>query len=283
MPDAGQGEDDAEIEEGPAFALAVAAQGKVDVLLEPGAERDVPAAPELGDGQGPVGKVEVVLEVEAEEPCRADGNVRVAGEVVVDFQGVEEPAEPGRRGVDGCLAGDFSDVGPEGIGQDDLLRKADDDAVDAGHKAVCIHGPGLNLRLEVFPLHDGAGHYLRKESNVKRRVKRAAGRGISPVDIDEVGDGRKYDEGNPEEGLRFRRPTQVYADLPEEGPVLAVDEDIEDGRNRDRQYERGPAFPEALCPESFATVSSETPVSVLMSPTLAASFFRVQATNSPRQ
>ena len=43
---------------------AVAAHGDVDIVAEEATERDVPAAPKLGDGATDVGVVEVFVEME---------------------------------------------------------------------------------------------------------------------------------------------------------------------------------------------------------------------------
>ena len=50
MPQAGQQPDDGNVQELPTLALAVTAQGDVDVLPEPGGQADVPPPPELSDG-----------------------------------------------------------------------------------------------------------------------------------------------------------------------------------------------------------------------------------------
>ena len=49
VPQPRSGEDDHLIEEHPSFAPAVAAQGDIQVFLEPGGEGDMPAAPEILD------------------------------------------------------------------------------------------------------------------------------------------------------------------------------------------------------------------------------------------
>ena len=65
------------------YAAAAAAEGDVEVVAEPGAKADVPAAPELGDGPGDHRVVEVLQEVESEHPAQADGHVRITGKIEV--------------------------------------------------------------------------------------------------------------------------------------------------------------------------------------------------------
>ena len=67
VPQSAQEEDDDVMEVRPAWAAPVAAQGNVDVIPEPGGERDVPAPPELPDGSGHIGIVEVLKELESRD------------------------------------------------------------------------------------------------------------------------------------------------------------------------------------------------------------------------
>src|SRR5580704_17205253 len=63
---------------------AVAAERNIDVVAEPGGERDVPAPPEIADGLGSVGKLEIFDKLEAEHFSHADGHVRIAGEIEIN-------------------------------------------------------------------------------------------------------------------------------------------------------------------------------------------------------
>ncbi len=94
MPESAHDENDERIADLHADAAAAAAQGDVEVVAEPGGQRDVPAPPELGDVAGEVGVGEIAHQVEAEQPGGADGDVGVAGEVAVDLEG-EEARRPG--------------------------------------------------------------------------------------------------------------------------------------------------------------------------------------------
>lgn len=65
----------------------ITAEGNVHIIAKPGGEGDMPAAPELPDGEGKIRVLEIGHKLYAEKPCTADGNVRVAGEVAVYFDG----------------------------------------------------------------------------------------------------------------------------------------------------------------------------------------------------
>ena len=58
----------------------------------------MPPAPELGDGAGDVGIVKVLQKVESKHPAKANGHVRIAGEVEVDLEGVGNDAQPRKAG-----------------------------------------------------------------------------------------------------------------------------------------------------------------------------------------
>ena len=58
----------------------------------------MPAPPEIGDGVGKVGVVEVLLIAEAHHQAHADGHVRVGLEVQVDLQGIGKAAQPQGQG-----------------------------------------------------------------------------------------------------------------------------------------------------------------------------------------
>ncbi len=60
VPDAGEQLHHEQVEDLPLQALAVAAQRDIDVLAEPAGKGHVPAPPELGDGAGNIGEVEVL-------------------------------------------------------------------------------------------------------------------------------------------------------------------------------------------------------------------------------
>ena len=65
VPEAGECPDDENIQYLPGQAAAIAAEGDIEVVAEPRAERDVPPAPELGDAGRNIGIVEILRKAEA--------------------------------------------------------------------------------------------------------------------------------------------------------------------------------------------------------------------------
>ena len=83
MPDAGEGPDDEQIAQLLSMAHPAATQGNIHIVPEPAGQGNVPAAPQVDKAAGRIGPAEVLIKVETEHLTKADGHVRVAGEVVV--------------------------------------------------------------------------------------------------------------------------------------------------------------------------------------------------------
>ena len=75
-----------QIDVAPRLAVPVAAERDIDVLAQEPAQRDVPAAPEVGDVRGLVGTGEVQREPHVHHARQADRHVGIAGEIEVDLQ-----------------------------------------------------------------------------------------------------------------------------------------------------------------------------------------------------
>ncbi len=86
VPEAGNQHDRPERADGAQAPAAAAAERNVEVVAKPLRERDVPAGPELAQGDGQVGMVEVHLEVQPHPLGQPAGNLAVAAEVEVDLE-----------------------------------------------------------------------------------------------------------------------------------------------------------------------------------------------------
>lgn len=121
VPQAAEEHGEDEVCVGAGRASSISAEGDVEVVSEPRGKGDVPAAPEVGDGGGSVGGIEVFCEDEPEHQSESDGHVGIAAEVEVDLHGVAERAEPSvDRGAGGGLEGGVSDLAA-GVGEEDLF------------------------------------------------------------------------------------------------------------------------------------------------------------------
>src|SRR5689334_12010261 len=65
-------------------------QRVIDICLEPAGERDVPSAPEIDEilrGERPI---KILRQDDAEEPCAANDEIRIAGEIEVEKKWIAE-------------------------------------------------------------------------------------------------------------------------------------------------------------------------------------------------
>src|SRR5580698_7590245 len=95
QPAYGKGYEQVEVE--PRRAHAIAAERNVDIVAEPGGERDVPALPELAIALREVRMIEVGHELKAHNPGASDGDVGVAGEIGVDLHGKQQCCKEQRK------------------------------------------------------------------------------------------------------------------------------------------------------------------------------------------
>ena len=87
MPQAAQEHREQQISVGLTFSVAITSQRDVEVVTQPGAQADVPAAPEVLQAGREVRLAEIDHEVEAHELRAAPRDVAVAAEIAVDLPG----------------------------------------------------------------------------------------------------------------------------------------------------------------------------------------------------
>ena len=207
MPEAAEQEDGGLVQALPGGAAPPAPQGDVQVVPEPKGEGHVPPPPELGDGSGDVGIVEVLRALEAEQRPQAQGHVAVAGEIEVDLQGIGRGAQPGHAPVQpGPQAeGGVGDRGGH-LGDQRLLGEAHDEAAEAP-RALLRAGPGaVQSGGELPEAGNGAGDHLGEEGDVQQKVAEAPGGPVPvPVDVDDVSHGLEGEEGDAHRREEARR------------------------------------------------------------------------------
>ena len=246
VPEAAEQHGGHEVALGAGRAPAVAAEGNVEVIAEPGGEADVPAFPEIARVDGEIGVAEIEHEPEAEHQGQAAGHVGIAGEVAIDLEGEGIDAEQdgeaiGRRTGEGGV-GHATDV----VGDDDLLEQAPEDEEGAMGDAVVADRAGLlDLGQEVGGAFDGAGDELGEESDVEGEILPAArGRQHAAVDVDDVAHGLERverdahgqdDAQQRQRGVEPQRFQQDGQAVREEVEILeeAEDAEVEDGAGGD--------------------------------------------------
>ena len=75
-------------------ALAVSAQGNIHILLEPAAQRDMPAPPKLRNALRDIGIVKVFKKMEAKHPPQADCHIRITGKIKINLERKGEQTDP---------------------------------------------------------------------------------------------------------------------------------------------------------------------------------------------
>ena len=182
------------------LAVTVAAQGDVEVVLEPGREADVPTPPELGDGGRLVGAVEVLGELESEQEGDADGHVGIARKVAVNLEGVAiDGKEIFESAVQvGLVENTLDEVDADIVGNDGFLEESGDDVEDTRAKhGIGDHERAANLWDEVAGTNDGACHQLREETDVEGIIEQPVeGLDVASIDIDGVTQRLEGEEGN---------------------------------------------------------------------------------------
>jgi len=124
MPQAAEGEGDEQVKVPPPFPRPAASQGDIDIIPEPGHERDMPPPPEFGDRSRVKGPVEVIHQAETHDLGRTDRNIRIAGKIAIDLKSKEEsPRDQRKPGILGGAAEDLLHHDGQFICDHHLLKK----------------------------------------------------------------------------------------------------------------------------------------------------------------
>ncbi len=249
---------------------AVAAQRDIEVVAQPERERHVPAPPEVARRRGLVRAVEVLRQLDAEEPAEADGHVGVAAEVEVDLERVAEQAEPGLRGVERQRRGEHRvDEVAETVRDQDLLAEPHAEQQDALAPARGDAGAGDAGELgdELVMAREGARDQVREEAHEPGEPDEVAlRRSLAAPHVDDVGerlegveaDARRQHDLEPAEGAR--RALEPETDQPlldrahHEPRVLEVGEHAQVARERDREE---PAPPPAAARSRSTAIATQ--------------------------
>ncbi len=133
VPQPAQQHGDHEIAIGEDLPSAVAAQCDVEIVPQPGGERYVPRAPEVGDVAGEIGLAEVLHYLDSQQAARAAGDGRVPGEVTIDLQGEGvDPQQQAHPIPTSGAAESLVDHRGQTVGNHNLLEQANKDQVEAG-------------------------------------------------------------------------------------------------------------------------------------------------------
>ena len=239
VPKSRQRPDDEQIEIGACRAAAIAPQRDIDVLAEPGGQRDVPTPPIVGERAGGQGVVEVFGEAEAQHTPQADGHVRIAGKVEIDLDGKAGDTKP-RRPRGEAVGGHIPHALPKRpcrVGEQYLFGKARDKGADAAREVGECALPLGELLVHVAVPHDGARDELWEQCHIGAKGHGTLlCRDVAAVNVDNVGQCLESIERNADGKLdrelrQSREPrdgTQIVQDeaaVFEKGEQAEVDND----------------------------------------------------------
>lgn len=160
----------------------------------------MPTTPEFRGAECLVRAVEVLRQTESHKEGNANRDIRIAGEVCVDLQGVGEKcnevlkASKQERRIENAV----HEVCGEVVAQDDFFAKPVQNP-ENGH-AESPAGQEIflvELRNELVGAHNRAGHQLREEREVETEVEDVRyGLDFTAVDVDAVTHGLEREERN---------------------------------------------------------------------------------------
>ena len=175
----------------------------------------MPPLPELHHGLGDIGVVEILQKLEPKHPPQADGHVAVAGEVKVYLKGVSRQTQPRAGGRQALRRQRLVPQLADGVGKEDLLRRAHGEAPDTGDEFVQVLPPLLQLIRHGFIADDGTCDELGEQCHI-----RAKGDGIFlhrcvlTVDVDGVAHGLEGVEADSDgQGQAQHRQLQSRQDV----------------------------------------------------------------------
>jgi len=201
MPESSQQHRDHQVDVGADNAFAIAPQGDIEIIPQPGGKRDMPTAPEIGDGSSHIGHVEVDGQVEAHQGGETDSDIGIAGEIAVDLQSV-------------TIHGQEVFHSGEELGTvEDAVHKVDADIIrdhafldEAGENQDKRSGDLVFVEFQLFTdlrdkpggPHDGPRYQLGEKSHEKHEVFKALKRlELAEVDIHRVAHRLEGEEGDP--------------------------------------------------------------------------------------
>ena len=247
VPQSADGEDDEHIQIFPYRSLSAAPQGDVEVIAEPGGQGDMPPPPELRDGAGEIGRLEVLHQLHPQHLGAAQGHVGIGGEIAIDLDGEGagggDDLEPSKRtGI--CVDGGDQHTQPVG---DDQLFEGPPQKPE-GPQPQAIPGgtaAGAELGHHLFRPSDGSREELGKEGQKEGYVENIPpGFGFFPIRVHQIARRHKEiegDAGGKQQSGGLDGPAQTGQQLAGEVQVFEEEEGAEE--HDQQKGQNTPPFP----------------------------------------
>ena len=159
----------------------------------------MPPPPELGDGTGDIGIVEVAHELKAQHPAQAHGHIGIAGEVKVELKRKGRHAQPGPGGGELCRRQGLIGIPQQSqiVGQQDLFGQAHHKDLHAGGELFRRMGTVVDLIPQVLVFDNGARDELWKQGDERTEVDEIfLYPGVAAVHVDGIAHGLEGVEGD---------------------------------------------------------------------------------------
>ena len=200
MPDPADRKHDQDIEILAHSALTVAPERNINIVAQPGCQRNMPAPPKIRDAHREIRPTEVFGQFKAHQLSDAKRHQRAAGKIEINLQRVSDRRDHNRQA--GRLLKrtiDRINIDPEPI-RDDHFKEA----ACQKKQRRSLHGFGgktrpllIKLNEQVLRAVDRAGEDLRKERHKGERLYRIAlGAALAPRYIGQIADGFKRKIGD---------------------------------------------------------------------------------------
>ena len=220
-------------------AVTAAAQGLVQAVMQPAAQGHVPAAPEVHDTRGLVGRGKILRQAQAQHEGGPHGHVRITGKVEIDLEGVAQGPQPGLGRTQGQALGGGVEHGirrrSQTVGQQHLLGQAQHHQPQAPRQIFGLrHLQGFQLRAHLLITDQRAGQGIGEAGGEQGLPHDTFGPDAALVDaqqpgqLDEHGKGEDRGHGrgrqNGQDVLPLRQPGRQGRQMAETAPDQHVEQ-----------------------------------------------------------
>ena len=164
-------------------------EGIEHVVAHPRAQTDVPAPPEIAEGDGEIRPLEVRRKLYAEELGDARHQINAAGKIRVLLEGVKQHADDDDRAAVGALVAENRFHQRQGtVGDHLFLEPSPEHQQQAALDTVKVEAVRRDeLAFELVKARNRSLNQLREEGDEQRELRRVLLRGVfAVVDVDQV-------------------------------------------------------------------------------------------------
>ena len=179
MPQAAQEHGNDEIGILANFPLPVASQRNIKVIAQPAGKRNMPPPPKFRNGSGLIRRIEIDIEMEAQQQGNADSHITVTGEVAINLQGIAintyQILHP--RIKSRIIKNTLYKVNADIVRYNRFLEEPTHDEEDStSEHLIGDKQRAADLRNEITGTYNRTRHQLGKERNIKSIIQQTGQR-----------------------------------------------------------------------------------------------------------